>query len=47
MPPYLGGTMTDHVLMTLLGIGSVAIAISGFSGVVAVFGGRAEGRWLP
>jgi hypothetical protein len=32
--------------MTLLGIASVATAISGFSGVVAVFSGR-DGKWLP
>src|SRR5262249_55341565 len=40
-------TMNDHAVMTLLGIGSVATAISGFSGVVAAFGGRADGTWLP
>jgi hypothetical protein len=39
--------MNDHAVMTLLGIGSVATAISGFSGVVAVFGGRADGKWSP
>jgi hypothetical protein len=37
--------MSEHAVMTLLGIASVAIAVSGFSGVVAVFGGRAEGKW--
>jgi len=39
--------MSDHALTILLGISSVAIAISGFSGVVAVFGGRADGKWSP
>jgi hypothetical protein len=39
--------MNEHAVMTLLGIGSVATAISGFSGVVAVFGGRADGKWSP
>jgi hypothetical protein len=39
--------MNDHAVMTLLGVGSIATAISGFSGVVAVFGGRAAGRWAP
>jgi len=37
--------MTEHAVLTLLGIASVATAISGFSGVVAVFGGRADGKW--
>jgi len=39
--------MNDHAVMTLLGVGSVATAISGFSGVVAAFSGRADGKWLP
>ena len=39
--------MSDHALAILLGISSVAIAISGFSGVVAVFGGRADGELSP
>lgn len=39
--------MTEHAILVLLGIASVATAISGFSGVVAVFGGRAEGKWAP
>ena len=39
--------MSEHAVMTLLGIASVAIAVSGFSGVVAVYGGRAEGKWSP
>ena len=38
--------MSEHAVMTLLGIASIAIAVSGFSGVVAVFG-RAEGKWSP
>jgi hypothetical protein len=41
--------MNEHAVMTLLGIGSVATAISGFSGVVAAFSGRADrlpyGKW--
>lgn len=39
--------MNEHAVMTLLGIGSIAIAISGFSGVVAAFSGRADGKWMP
>lgn len=39
--------MSEHAVVVLLGIASVAIAISGFSGVVAVFGGRADGKWSP
>jgi hypothetical protein len=39
--------MNEHAVMTLLGIASVATAISGFSGVVAVFCGRADGKWSP
>ena len=39
--------MNEHAVMTLLGVGSVATAISGFSGVVAAFSGRADGKWLP
>jgi hypothetical protein len=39
--------MNEHAVMTLLGIGSIAAAISGFSGVVAAFGGRAAGQWSP
>jgi hypothetical protein len=37
--------MNEHAVLMLLGISSVAIAISGFSGVVAVFAGRADGHW--
>ena len=39
--------MSEHAVMLLLGISSIAIAISGFSGLVAVFGGRADGKWSP
>lgn len=39
--------MNDHAVMTLLGLSSVATAIAGFSGVVAAFSGRADGKWLP
>ncbi len=39
--------MNDHAVMILLGIASVATAISGFSGVVAVFAGRTDGKWAP
>ena len=39
--------MNDHAVMTLLGIGSVATAIAGFSGVVAAFSGRDDGKWSP
>lgn len=38
--------MNEHAVMTLLGIGSIATAISGFTGIVAAFGGRG-GQWLP
>ena len=39
--------MNEHAIMTLLGIGSIATAIAGFSGVVAAFGGRTDGKWQP
>jgi hypothetical protein len=39
--------MNEHAVTTLLGVASVATAISGFSGVVAVFSGRANGKWAP
>jgi len=39
--------MNEHAVMTLLGIASVATAISGFSGVVAVFAVRTDGKWAP
>lgn len=39
--------MNEHAIVTLLGIGSIATAISGFAGVVAAFRGRADGQWLP
>jgi len=37
--------MSEHAVLMLLGIASVALAMSGFSGVVAVFAGRADGKW--
>jgi hypothetical protein len=39
--------MSEHALLALLGIASVAATFAGFSGVVAVFGGRALGDWAP
>src|SRR4051794_17792011 len=39
--------MNERAILTLLGIAGVATTFSGFSGVVAVFGGRAEGNWAP
>jgi hypothetical protein len=39
--------VSDHALFTLLGIAGLATTFSGFSGVVAVFGGRALGNWAP
>jgi hypothetical protein len=39
--------MNEHTLLALLGIASVATTFAGFSGVVAVFGGRALGNWAP
>src|SRR5215831_3668069 len=39
--------MNEHAVLMLLGIASLALAISGFSGVVAVFAGRADGKWSP
>jgi hypothetical protein len=39
--------MNEHAVMALLGIASIAGAISGFSGVVAAFAGRADGKWSP
>jgi hypothetical protein len=39
--------MNDRAILTLLGIAAVAATFSGFSGVVAVFGERAEGNWTP
>src|SRR3954468_4568409 len=39
--------MNEHAILVLLGIAAVATTFSGFSGVVAVFGGRAEGNWAP
>jgi len=37
----------EHVILTLLGISSVAATFAGFSGVVAVFDRRAHGVWFP
>jgi hypothetical protein len=39
--------MNEHAVLVLLGVGGVATTFSGFSGVVAVFGNRAEGNWSP
>lgn len=40
-------SMDEHVLHTLLGFAGVGATFAGFSGVVAVFGRRAHGEWLP
>jgi hypothetical protein len=37
----------EHVLHSLLGFAGVGATFAGFSGVVAVFGRRAHGEWLP
>jgi hypothetical protein len=37
----------EHVLHILLGFAGVGATFAGFSGVVAVFGRRAHGEWLP
>ena len=39
--------MDEHVLHILLGFAGVGATFAGFSGVVAVFGRRAHGEWLP
>jgi hypothetical protein len=39
--------MDDNAVFVLLGIGGVAYTFAGFAGVVATFGRRAEGQWLP
>lgn len=39
--------MDEHVLHTLLGFAGVGATFAGFSGVVAVFGRRVHGEWLP
>src|SRR3954469_17861834 len=39
--------MSEHAVLVLLGIAGIAATVSGFSGVVAVFGSRAEGNWTP
>jgi hypothetical protein len=40
-------SVDEHVLHTLLGFAGVGATFAGFSGVVAVFGRRAHGEWLP
>ena len=39
--------MHEHTVLVLLGIAGVAATFAGFSGVVAAFGRRAHGEWLP
>jgi hypothetical protein len=39
--------MRDNAAFVLLGIAGVASTFAGFAGVVATFGRRAEGQWLP
>lgn len=39
--------MDEHILHTLLGFAGVGATFAGFSGVVAVFGRRVHGEWLP
>ena len=39
--------MTHHNVLVLLGIAGVAATFTGFTGVVAAFGHRAEGGWRP
>src|SRR4030095_15115943 len=39
--------LDEHVLHILLGFAGVGATVAGFSGVVAVFGRRAHGEWLP
>jgi hypothetical protein len=39
--------MHDHTVLILLGTAGVAATFAGFSGVVAVFGRRAQGEWFP
>jgi hypothetical protein len=39
--------MSEHALLTLLGISGVAATFAGFSGVVAAFERRARGDWRP
>jgi hypothetical protein len=40
-------SVDEHVLHILLGFAGVGATFAGFSGVVAVFGRRAHGEWLP
>ena len=39
--------MHENVVFELLGIAGVASTFAGFAGVVATFGRRAQGKWLP
>src|SRR6266446_6342283 len=39
--------MHEHTILVLLAIAGVAATFAGFSGVVAEFGRRAHGEWLP
>jgi hypothetical protein len=39
--------MQENVLFVLLGINGLASTFAGFAGVVATFGRRAQGTWLP
>ena len=39
--------MLDNAAFVLLGIAGVASTFTGFAGVVATFGRRGEGQWLP
>jgi hypothetical protein len=39
--------MLDNAAFVLLGMAGVASTFAGFAGVVATFGRRAEGQWLP
>jgi peptidoglycan/LPS O-acetylase OafA/YrhL len=39
--------MDDNTVFVLLGVSGVASTFAGFAGVVATFGRRAEGQWLP
>jgi hypothetical protein len=40
-------SVDEHVLHILLGFAGVGATFAGFSGVVAVFGRRSHGEWLP
>ncbi len=39
--------MNEHTVLVLLAIAGVAATFAGFSGVVAAFGRRTDGKWLP